>query len=442
MITANKSKTLLLGKKISRTSGATATDPSASTYIVDGETVVVATGAGAVAAGTVLNSTTVVSEPEVVIVQSQGTVNPPIKSDVIVRKNVTAYKAKVAITAVEQVTAIGYDGTTSTLKIDPISSNQYIGRILLQGEQNTSGNRDMYKQFDYMSDASATQSEIAQGIQTSLIANFKKMPDRYAKFEMIASATSTSNASTFVAVYGSTVVTTGSDISATAVAGSFLRFAAGVAGGTAAVYEVASSTSTTVTLTVPYQGASASFLTNTVSTMTSAIGLAGNFGVKITGVAKSYSPGKFRYYKNRFKVLLTSDFGTTTVTYITGANEGSGTTEQIQDLEWLFQGGNIYRVSVPPFVERANAVTYLAAGSGTGWSQVVVDYFDQSPGGVGVTEQSRKSVIVGAVTTTNGSAGGIGTNMEGAVTSIMDVLNAWLSTGTGNQGFPTQSPIV
>jgi len=449
MITTNNSLNLLLGKKISRTGSATATDPSASTYIVDGETVVIATGQGAVAAGTVLNSTTVVSEPAVIVMQSQGATKVPIKSDVIIRKNVTAYKAKVAVTAVEQVTAIGYDGTTSTLKIDPYSSTQYIGRILMQGEQNTFGNRDMYKPFDYFSDASATQAEIARGLQESLIANFSKMPDRYAKFELVCSATSTNNTAasgTLTTVYGSTLVTcSGGTPSTDFVADGFVRFAAGVAGGAGAVYEIASVDDTgngTITLKTPYQGASAAFTVTNVSSMTAAVGNAGNFGIKITGMPKTYSVGKFRYYKNRFKVLLTDGFGVTTVTYTTGANEGSGTTEQIQDLEWLCQDGNIYRVSVPPFVERANAVTYLAAGSGTGWSQCVVDYFDQSNGGVGTTEQSRKSLVIGAVTTTNGSAGGIGTNMEGAVTSVMDVLDAWLSTGTGAPGFTTQLGIV
>jgi len=442
MLTTSGSKQLLIGKKISRTSGATAKDPSASNYAVDGETVVVSLD------GTVLTTSTVVNYDKIRIMQSQGSTKPAIYSDVIERKKVTAYKAKVATSAVEQVSYIGYDGTTSTLKIDVINNNQYIGRILMQGEQNTFGNRDMYKQFEYQSDASATQFEIGSGLQASLVANFKKHPDRYAVFELTNAGARTAvptGAGTITFTYNSNQVVFNTDITdatgtAALAVGDFITVAAAT---TTAVYRVtAINTGTnTATIHIPYQGATATIANATAKFILSATALAANFGVKITGVAKTFSPGKFRYYKNRFKIQLT-DAGVTDITYTTGAAEGNGTTEQIQELEWLLQDGNMYRVSVPPFVQRANAATYLAAGSGTGFSQVSLKFYDQGFGGVGMTEASVKEVVVAAVTTTNGSAGGCGTNMAGAASSVMEVLDKWLYDGTGAPGFPTQLSIV
>ena len=437
MITANKATSLLLAKSMNRT-GTTAKDPSASTYISDGEIVVTDV------AGTILDSTTVIGKDKIVLVQSQGATKPPIKSNVIERNKVTSYKGAKANVAVEQVTYIGYDGTTSTLKIDPLNSNQYIGRVLLQGEQNTFGNRDMYKQFDYYSDATATQAEIAENLQLSLIANFSKMPDRYAKFEMVNAATftiMTAAAGTLTATYGSTVVTCSGGTPSTDVsAGSFIRFGSAASVATTVktnpVYEVASvddAGNGTITLTVPYQGASGTFtIANTAAAFaTSATALAANFGVKLTGVAKTYRVGKFRYYKNRYKVLLlNSEWGATSVTYTTGASEGQGTTEQIQDLEWFCQDGNIYRVSVPPFVERTNAVTYLSTNAG--FSTAEVSHYNQDFGGIGMTEASSQKVILGFVAATaDGSTANTSEQVTGVVTSVITVLNAWIGTTPG-----------
>lgn len=437
MLTANKSQNLLLAKILNRT-GSTATDLSASTYLSDGEIAVTDVS------GTILNSTTVVGKDKIVLVQSQGSTKPPIKSDIIEKIKVTAYKGSAGNKAVEQVTYIGYDGTTSTLKIDPLNSNQYIGRILMQGEQNTFGNRDMYKQFDYTSDASATQAEIAEGIQLSLIANFDaartKMPDRYAKFEVVNAATftaSTSATGTATYTYGSNVITTSGTTPATDFpAGSFVRIGTSATSTTTLpVYEVASVSNSgqTITLTVPYQGASGTGATTAFAFATVTTASAANFGVKLTGIAKSYKPGIFRYYKNRFKVLLiNNEWGVTSVTYTTGASEGTGTSESIQDLEWLLQDGNRYRVQVPPFVERANAVNYLATASGLGFSIATLEYYNQDEGGISNTPASLKRAILGfSNDTMDGTTGHTSQQATGVVTSVITVLNAWIGTTPG-----------
>ncbi len=439
MQTANQAQSLLLAKILNRT-GTTATDPGASSYLSDGEIAVTDVS------GTILDSTTVVGKDKIVIVQSQGATKPPIKSDVIERAKVTTYKGAAGKAAVEQVTYIGYDGTTSTLKIDPFNNNQYIGRILLQGEQNTFGNRDMYKQFDYTSDGTATQSEIAEGIQLSLIANFDsprtKMPDRYARFEVTNAGARTivpTGAGTLTFVYGSTTVTFSTDVddatgAAAIKAGDFITVAAAT---TTAVYEVASvdtsGTTETLQLTVPYQGVSATIANATAKVIIAATAQAANFGVKISGLPKSFKPGIFRYYKNRFKVLLiNSEWGVTSVTYTTGANEGTGTSEQMQELEWLLQDGNIYRVQVPPFVERANAVTYLATASGLGYSIAELDHFNNDEGGIGVTERSRKRTILGfSNDTMTGATGHTSEQATGQTNSVITVLNAWIGTTPG-----------
>lgn len=434
MITTTHVKNLLLGKNISRTSSVTATDPGASTYAVDGEIVVVSMD------GTVLTTSTVVNYDTIRIMQSRGATKAPIYSDPIVRKNVTEYKIKSYTAAVEQTSYIGYNGTSGSIEV--INNNQYMGRILMQGEQNTFGNRDMYKTFEYMSDSSAAQSEIAAGIAKSLYNNFKKHPDQYATFAAVCSDAGSAVGAAADTVVGSkgsiyvTITDTGSNNTCNAIAvGDFFRAGTAV---TDPVYKVVASTATStaggvLTLDMPLQAA-VNLVGNTAEFITAALAASANFGVKIVGYPKTYSAGKFRYYKNRFKIQLT-DFGTTDITYTTGASEGSGTTEQIQDLEWLVQDGNMYRVSVPPFTQRADAVNYLSTGAG--WSQMIIKHYEQSNGGIGATERSLKELIVAFAASAAG-AGNVGTQATDNTNGVVDVIDEWLAVGTNAPGFATQ----
>lgn len=427
MIATTHVKHLLLGKKIASTASVTAKDPSASTYAVDGEVVVTDVF------GNVLNATTVASVDRIVLVQSQGPTKPAIKSDVIERKKVTAYNVKAFSAAVEQVTYLGFNGTSGT--IQAINSNNYFGRILWQGEALTYGNRDMYTAFEYTSDSAATVAEVALGLHESAVLNTKKHADRLVRVERVSDGTFTaSSGGAATVVYNSTKITIVESAGAAADAGKYnadaSTFAVGDAiriGGTAAtdaVYIItaisgAGTATCTITLDTPFQGASATVAAANVGHVSTPTA----WGLKFTALPKSFSAGAFRYSKVRFKILA-KDFGTTTVTNATGASEGSGTTEQVQELEFFQVGfeGKLYRTDVPTPTPRANAVNYLSTNDG--FSLITLNYHDQGTGGIGVTEPSLKEVIIGAAK----GAGAVGTQFNAASTGVVTVLDEWLKT--------------
>ena len=447
MITANRATNLVIGKNISRTGSLAATQVTASS-IADGEVVVTD------AAGKILDSTTVLSAKEVVVVQGQGSTKPLIKSDVIKLGKVSSYSGKGAVAAVEQVSYIGYNTNAGT-SIDALASNLYFARLNMLNEQNTYGNRTMYLNFKYETGVTTSQKDVATGLFKNAITI--KTAEQMYKFERIADgtrtavtsiATSSTTKSVFVVASGTTAptatvaknsktvtFTTASNISSVNfIVGDIIELN-GVA------YIIASlgttgSASYVITLDTAYQGADATLAAAAIKFWNTTDPV--NWGIKVTGVAKSYIPGVLRYYKVRFGLSL-KDFGATTLTEpgtspAVIANEGSGTTEQIQELEWFCQGtsGKLYRISVPPAIFIANAVTYLA--SNPGFATITINFFDQDPGVIGQTLQSPKSLIIGApCTAVKGGAGSVGTNFEGAVTSVSTVLDAFMGlAGNGS----------
>lgn len=435
MITQNSATRTLVGKRISRTASLAATQVTPSS-IAAGEVVVTD------AAGKILDSTTVLTAKEIVVVQGQGSTKPLIKSDIIKLGKVVSYKGKKAAAAVEQVSYIGYN--TSTGSIDAITSNVYFGRLAMLNEQNTFGNRTMYQNFKYETGTSTSQKAVAQGLWLDAITMMNA--EQMYRFERVAdgtkttatAATSGSSKSIFVVASGTTAptvtvakgsktvtFTTASNISS-------VNFAVGdiiELGGVAYIIATLGSTGSTtysITLDGKYQGASsaaavAKFWNSADPT---------NWGIRVTGVAKTYIPGVFRYYKVRFGLQL-KDFGATTLTEpgtspAVGASEGQGITEQIQDLEWISQGvdGKIYRIDKDlPVTNVANAVSNL--GSDVGFAQLIIQFYDNEPLIVGETPKSAKTLIIAAPESAYSSSS-VGTNFDGAATSVGTVLDYFM----------------
>jgi hypothetical protein len=440
---------------MSRTASLAATQVTASS-IADGEVVVTD------AAGKILTSSTAATAKEIVVVQGQGASKPLIKSDVIKLGKVSSYSGKGAVAAVEQVSYIGYNGNAGT-SIDALASNLYFARLNMLNEQNTYGNRTMYLNFKYETGITTSQKDVATGLFKNAITI--KTAEQMYKFERIAdgtktaatAATSGTSKSIFVVASGTTAPTAtvakGSKTVTFTTAANILsvNFIVGdiiELNGVAYIIASLGTTGTTkyvVTLDTAYQGADATLAASVVKFWNTADPV--NWGIKVTGVAKSYIPGVLRYYKVRFGLSL-KDFGATTLTEpgtspAVGANEGSGTTEQIQELEWFCQGtsGKLYRISVPPAIFIANAAPYLAYNGGTanvGFATITVNFFDQDPGVIGQTLQSPKSLIIAAPSTaftTGASSASVGTNFDAAGdnTSVADVLDAFMGlAGNGS----------
>ena len=413
MINQNSVMNLLIGKKLSRTGSAQITDTSAASYIADGEIVVVD------ASGTVLDTTTVLNKRSVFLVQGQGATKQPIWSDEIFKDSVTQFKGQAYDAPTVQIDYIGYDAVNNTGSIDVISDNDYVVEVK-DLDSTTFGTLGYSKFGFYTSDSSATEREIAIGLTESLFTNTRDLYFPAVLIEMVNDGTFGAATSTHTLVNGSpNVVAAGAT---TVVAGDLIRVTTNA--DTIAVYEVAAkgtgafpgAGANDYRLNYPYQGSSVSGAT--VYRMTTAPTT--GYGIRITGRAPYWvAPNLTTYHVNRWKTIL-KRAGSTVVTTTQDATEGSGAYEQIANLEYFLIGneGFTHRDGQYPHIPvRANAESTAQYG-------IITLAHSRKEGGQ-ITENPRafKQLIVAF----NG-VGGHGTSASGAVTSVEDVLEAWLST--------------
>ena len=346
--------------------------------------------------------------------------------------NLKRYIGSVPVAAVEQVTNVGYDGVTATTAITVINSNDYLTRVIRYDNQSVFANKQMLKFGAYTSTASATQGAIAEGLTTSLVANFKSEPEKVIKFEIINSAASvgrTGTAGTYAFTNGSKVVAINGTMTNAPLIGGYIRVAAAVTGGTGKLYKITAYTaSVSITLDRAFEGTTATLAFGVISFMTAATALAGNWGIVMTGLPMKFERGVFKYGKSRFEVTL-AEFGTTSLAFTTAASEGTGTYEAVAEMEWFSsQGvhGLIERIGTPPPVIAQNTVS-----TSTGYGMVYLEAEDTQGGG---TIQGNKPSPF-QVYVCYDKTGGYGTGITGVVSSTQDVINAWAVAN----GFTTQT---
>jgi hypothetical protein len=416
MFTTTNAKHVLVAGNVGRTASAS-TDPNSANYLADGEVVIVSS------AGTVLSKTAALAEDTVRIAQRSG--DQIFYSPMITGKNVSSYKGSAYSSDLEQISYLGWNGTSGA--IDEITSNDYLVRIVRQDTQATYLNKEMLKFGAYRSLASTSEEAIAKGLTESLIANFSREPEQEIKFERVCSGTQATDgtATSITVTNGSTAATLNAGATTVAV-GDYLVIGGGA---TDAVYEITALVGTAVTLDVPYQGTSAAGVS--IDYITAANVTAGDMGIKMTGVARKFKRGVFKFSKVRFVITL-EDFGATTVTRSQEANEGNGTWERSQELEWFASeaaNGKVERIGTPPPEFKKDC------GDGRSFSTLYVSFADRSYSGIQGTPDSKIEVILLLDKGVEGA--GFGGQVSGATTDIMDVLDDWMvakGVGTAQVG--------
>lgn len=303
-------------------------------------------------AGTRLTEATAATAEKFIIVKKTPGGGIPLTSGVIDKATIKSAVRTNFAAAVDQVTIVGYNGTNGSITI--ANDNRYIMRYnIRQGRVSNHGGLYMKHAF-YVSDASATELEIASNLVKNAIAEFSKEPDKIVKVEMLsADAGAALGAGTLTVVNGSKYVVA-SSASHGALPGNVLRI-----GGTATtdpVYVVESVSGTQIKLAVPYQGTSgAGIVGENITTLT------GAFGVKSTGLTLPHKVGKLAQDLSPliFDITL-ENFGGTTFTN-TASYAGNGTEKQVKELEFFLQGneGDYLRMGEP------NIFTARTEASGT-----------------------------------------------------------------------------
>lgn len=292
-------------------------------------------------AGTRLTEANAATVDEFIIVQKiSGATN--IVSGTIKKASVKRATRKAYTAPTEKVDYVGFNGTSGAL--EAINNNTYFMRLgLAQGL--TSNHGGIYlKHGVYISDASATQAEIAQGLAQSLIANFSREADKIIRFERVINSALVTLAETYSPRLGSKYVAASGAV--TAVVGDAFRFGTAL---TAATYIVTAvdAVNNIVTLDAPYQGVSASGVTVEAGSVVA------DWGMKLTGIELPFTTGKIHYAKVDWKLTL-ENFGTATITNSVGASSGSGYISAVKELEFFCQGneGDFYRVGEPNIYPR------------------------------------------------------------------------------------------
>jgi hypothetical protein len=184
------------------------------------------------------------------------------------------------------------------------------------------------------------------------------------------------------------------------------------------------------TLDLPWTGESCIvFEGTTAASMAGVATLSGAtpWGLKLTGLPRTYEDITFRFYKIRFAVEL-FNMGSTTSTLSVAANEGSGMSEAVQWLESFTVGNEgAYYVIQPdqPLARRKNSLNYI--GSGQGWNLITINYYDETTNNIIGGQKMEKSLTIAGVTGTNtqfsDSTGILG--IIESIPAIGDTLGTW-----------------
>jgi hypothetical protein len=350
----------------------------------------------------------------------------PVMSDVIPMATLKNYKGALSVAPAEQVDYIGYNGTANSISV--VDSNLYMARFWFKGFTENQFSDQLVRHGIYTSDSSATQSEVAAGLTSNMVANLSNKNDDYdIKVERVYSGAQDDALATATAslTNNSKYVVFSEDLTALVVAGSILRFGTSGA-GTAPCYIVTAHDSGAAaariyTLDVAYQGATAAtFAANTVETAATG----GNWGIKLTAVARTFAVGRWPWSKTSWDLQL-EDFGTTEVTNTTASNLGSGAYQQISEAEWFAQGNSggdlsyYSRAHAPVATRRSDVVV------DDFYSVLSFDYADVITNEIGPSNTSPKSIYIAMNVGSTAAAAISATSFKDSGTDgLIEVLDA------------------
>lgn len=378
------------------------------------------------ASGTLLDTTTVALADKIMIMQSQGSALPVIISPVIKKSNVLTYEGGRYTAPVQGISYIGYNGTTGS--IDVVNDNAYTALVYTYDSPTWAEKSPAIIGY-YKSDSSATEQEIADNLCLSMYQNKKNI--QAAKpftVERVNSGAGAATNDAAVTLTEDSQTVTAPNIAAAASVGDYIRIG-GQSTGTLPVYKITAISGNDLTLDVPLDAATTSA---TIYRLVAATAQAGDFGLKLTGRAQPVSQsliqngGLQEYYFVRFKPNLVG-FGATSTDYNnTVAVSGSGVPAQVGVLERQLLGneGFLHPGAMPFQTPRSN--TNFSA---VGYSFIHLEWTDAPVNPVlGLDQQPKQLDIALEASSVSSSPYTFGTNIQGASTSVWDVLESWLVT--------------
>jgi len=283
------------------------------------------------------------------IVQSKGAGKQLMISPEITKASATLSTSRHKA-AVQQVSVVGFNGTTGNLPL--ANSTDFF--IKIRKNDNDAANRSQPMSLfagPVKTSAASTRAELAFALRLNGVKNFSDEPaNNYLTFDVIcddAGVATPAGVGTVTATAGSRVITTsGATPATTFPVGSAIRLGTGL---TDPIYKVTAVNNAAKTVTVDTPIVTSATLTVGNAESINVAGVAAAAcGIRMTGVQANFDVNAFRdYYVNRFSVAF-SDVSTLVTT--TGARTGSGMFQQVAMDEYMsygFEGMN-GMLGVPP----------------------------------------------------------------------------------------------
>ena len=306
---------------------------------------------------------------QIVTKNSKGVI---VQTPVIEYNGISGKFAVDYVAPVQESKVIGYNGASGAI----VASNNanYVARIFYQDDSKDFGYGVPVKFASHLSSGSATQLEIANGLASNFIKNFKREEPKILKAEILSAAVGVAmtGTGTLTVVNGSKYAVASTAADAVATVGSYIRI-----GGTTTstpVYKVVAidTTNEIITFSTPYQGVSEVVTQANTLSITAVAGAGAAAGVKVTALplTSSFNPGVIRYGVVHFDLELGSEFGATDTSSVSVGSHGSGSYWEIAQNEWFLKGnrGEAWRVGSYP------KDLSLEATSGKTYDQISINY--------------------------------------------------------------------
>lgn len=335
---------LFAGADVARSAGATAGTVVSPGILAVGEIVITDPS------NVILSTATVLTASAIKVVMGRGTTENLWESQLFNFNDISAYTGTPFASKVQQVSYYGYNANTNTGSFQPINNNYYSLVVsfyeLVSQEASALMNPII---VDFLSDASATQPEVVNGLYRNLVRQLSYWTRRPILAEMVASAAGqvTSDAAA-VLTQGSPLVTNATTLATTVgIVGDYIRVGS-QSNDLDEVYLIAATDGvSTLTLATPFQSASVTSLIHQVLDTDVALG---NMGIRVTGLNQPFILDSRPYGLVTFQIGI-SGGGTTNLSYQVGAFIGHGTYEQMRTLEaasWRNQGQIFVYTEFPP----------------------------------------------------------------------------------------------
>ena len=389
------------------TPGSTGATGSVVVANMSNEVLVAGSGAG----------TGVQNYSKIKIIKDRGA-DLPLQQVVLDLNQITAWVGTPGATSTEQVSYVGYNGTTGSMDSTPnnffIVKLEHTPNAFLYGKRPAS-----YKYGTYQSSASTSQAQIANGLTASLVQNFRanRTTDWRVFSEVTNSGARTAATATAVVTlkftkYSKFVTASAATASTNIVAGDYVAINAATTSG---VYKVASKdASGNLILDIAFQGETTTVTAAAANIrIAAATAAAGSFGIKITGIKQKYDVNRWRQYdKVRFNVFL--EGFTTAVETTTAAFDGVAVYEQVANDEYISWGdeGQVFVDQIPPLFREQDAV------SGQQYQPVILSWLDKLPSLIGAGQNKGQAISYMADSDAT---------LAGQALTLVQVLNSWLS---------------